>query len=332
MKIKEITGKKLWEKFINEYSPQSFFQSWNWGETVGIQNLWRLGLYDKDELIGIAQLQKVTARRGTFLHIRHGPIFKSWNKKYVSFLLDYLRDLNKAHGASFIRVSPLIKNSPENKYLFKSLGFIDSPIHAQDAELCWVLDLDKDEQTLFSEMRKTTRYLIRQAQKLGVEIVKSRSKKDLDDFFGLYTQTAARQHFVKHKGIVEEFDKLIGDDQILLLKGYYEKKLLAAALIVFYNHQAIYHHSASVGQKIPVNYLLQWEAIKEAKKRLKKVYNFWGIAKEEKRRHPWRGLTLFKTGFGGKIIEYMHAQDLPFSLLYCTTYIVEWLRKTWKGY
>jgi lipid II:glycine glycyltransferase (peptidoglycan interpeptide bridge formation enzyme) len=107
---------------------------------------------------------------------------------------------------------------------------------------------------------------------------------------------------------------------------------LSAALIIFYNYQAIYHHSASIEQKIPVNYLLQWEIIKEAKKRGKKIYNMWGICPEDKRRHPWKGLTLFKKGFGGRIVEYLHAQDYPLSSFYCTTYIIECLRKYIKGY
>ncbi|MBI5452776.1 peptidoglycan bridge formation glycyltransferase FemA/FemB family protein [Candidatus Gottesmanbacteria bacterium] len=348
MEIREITDKYIWEKFISESSPQSLFQSWNWGETIKkfqisilrlrsgqelkMKNLWRLGLYEKGKLIGIAQVQKVVARRGTFLHIRHGPIFKVWTKKYLNFLLDFLRQLSREQKVSFIRISPLIENSDKNKAFFQNLGFIDAPIHRMDGEYCWVLDIDRDESTILSGMRKTTRYLIRQAQKMNVEIVKSKNSKDLDEFITLYEHTAARHHFVKHKGIIEEFNRLMDDNQILLFKGYYQKKLLAGALIVFYNHQAIYHHSASEEGKIPVNYLLQWEAVKEAKKRGKTLYNFWGIAPEGNNRHPWRGLTLFKKGFGGRMIEYLHAKDLPLSTSYCATYLVEWFRKVLKGY
>lgn len=332
MKIKEITNKDLWEKFIADHSPQSLFQSWNWGETVKVQSLQRLGVYENDKLIGIAQIIMVEAKRGKFFHVRHGPIFSSWKKEYFSFFLNQLRILGKCEKIYFIRISPLIENSSENRQLLKSFSFIDAPIHAMDGEYCWVLDLNGDEKQLLSQMRKTTRYLIHQGEKLGVTIIKSRQKKDLPSFLSLYHQTARRQHFVEHKGVMEEFDQFLKDDQILLLKGYYQKKLLAGALIVFYNHQAIYHHSASIEQKIPVNYLLQWEAIKEAKAREKSIYNFWGIAPEEKIHHPWQGLTLFKKGFGGRLIEYLHAQDLPLSPLYCATYMVEWWRKIRKGY
>lgn len=344
MEIREIHEKKIWEEFITKHAPQSLFQSWNWGETVrkcqmfptnvGIkcQMFWRLGLYDSDKLIGIAQVQLVKARRGTFLHIRHGPIFKLWRNDNFTYILDYLKQLSKSQNAAFIRISPLVENSQANIMFFRSFGFLDSPIHQMDGEYCWVLDLDKSDEQLFFSMRKTTRYLVRQAQKMGVKIVKKDDKTELNHFIALYEQTARRQHFVTHKGIKEEFANFLNDDQILLFEGYFHEKLLSGALILFYNHQAIYHHSASIDQKIPVNYLLQWEAIQEAKRRGKALYNFWGVAPEGNVRHPWQGLSLFKKGFGGRLVEYIHAKDLPLSPLYCATYMVEKVRKLWKGY
>lgn len=341
MEIIEITDKIIWEKFIEDTAPQSLFQSWNWGEvqknikyqiSIIKNKIWRLGIFDRNKLVGIAQAQKVIAKRGNFLHLRHGPIFSSWKKSYLEFLINYLKDLNQAEKTLFLRISPLIENNRENNNVLKEYGFIDSPIHSMDGEYCWVLDIDKSEEEILSNMRKTTRYLIKQAERLGVEIKKTTRIENLKEFLKLYDYTSSRHGFVKHKGINEEFIEFSKNNQILLLKGYYQNQLLAAALIVFYNHQAIYHHSASIPSKIPVNYLLQWEAIKEAKQRGKTLYNFWGIAPEEKKKHPWRGLTIFKKGFGGNTIEYLHAQDLPLSPSYYSTYIIESVRKIIKGY
>jgi lipid II:glycine glycyltransferase (peptidoglycan interpeptide bridge formation enzyme) len=79
---------------------------------------------------------------------------------------------------------------------------------------------------------------------------------------------------------------------------------------------------------------LQWEAIKEAKSRGCKTYNFWGIAPEIKNPedikvslHPWAGLSLFKMGFGGERKEYVKTQDLDVSPKYWLNYIIEVLRK-----
>lgn len=334
MEIKEIINKTIWENFIGEYSPISFFQSWNWGEVQrNIKNkLWRLGIYDGNKLMGIAQVNKVLAKKGNFLHVRHGPILSVWSKKCFNFLLDYLKTLNKTEKTVFLRISPLLENNNENKSLFKHYGFIDAPIHAMDGEYCWVVDLKQTEDEILRRMRKTTRYLIKQAQKMDINIIKSKDKDDLIGFLSLYEQTAKRHNFIAHKGIMEEFEQLLADDEILLFMGFHQKKLLSAALIIFYNNQAIYHHSASIEQKVPVNYLLQWEVIKEAKARKIDLYNMWGITPPNKPRHPWKGLTIFKQGFGGEVKEYLHAKDLPFSISYCATYLWDWVRKIRKGY
>src|SRR4030042_5941074 len=102
MEIKEITNKKIWEEFISKYSPQSLFQSWNWGEVISksipTDQIWRIGLLNNNSLIGIALVCKVNAKRGKFLHLRHGPIFSSWNRKNLSFFFAYLKNLAYENG------------------------------------------------------------------------------------------------------------------------------------------------------------------------------------------------------------------------------------------
>jgi lipid II:glycine glycyltransferase (peptidoglycan interpeptide bridge formation enzyme) len=311
----EITSQKIWDEFVLRHSPQALFQSWQWGEVekkMG-HKIWRWGWFAGGKLAGVAQMKKVTARRGTFLHIRHGPVGR------INFN-DVIK-LAKTEKAWFIRVSPQMQDDGA----YKKRGFMPAPIHAMDAEFCWVLDLDKSEEELMAGMRKTTRYEIKRAQKLGVTI-----HTGFKDFLSLYKETSRRQGFVGHSGIKEEIALFAQD--ALVLNASYEGKTLASAIILFWGDEAIYHHGASLPGKIPASYLLQWEAIREAKKRGKKVYNFWGIAPEDNLNHPWRGLTLFKTGFGGRQMRYMHAMDLPISPLYVIPKIIETIRKRLKGY
>jgi lipid II:glycine glycyltransferase (peptidoglycan interpeptide bridge formation enzyme) len=172
-------------------------------------------------------------------------------------------------------------------------------------------------------MRKTTRYEIKHAQ--GVTVEKS---KDIERFFALYTATSVRQNFVQHKGIREEFETLDCDLFIASRQG----RDLATAIVVYFGDEAIYHHGASVPNKSGASYLLQWHAVREAKRRGMTVYNFWGIAPNAARHHPWQGITLFKTGFGGRQIEFMHAQDYLISPLAVIPRTIENLRKQLKGY
>lgn len=328
MTVKEITSAAQWNTFWESHGSNALFQSWLWSEVLVKrgEKIWRLGLYEGSTLVGIALVTLVAAKRGRFLHVRHGPILadgKGWRKVTMQ-----LRTLAIGERAWFVRISPLLFETTG----FSDLGFREAPVHEVDGERCWVLDLDASEDAILAAMRKTTRYEIRRAMKMGVEVVTSKNENDLNHFIKLYQSTAKRQGFVPHRGIEEEFGVFVRAGKALLYIGKYQGKLLAAAIILFCGNQAIYHHSASLPTNIPINYLLQWEAIKEAKKRGVKVYNFWGIAPEDSPRHPWRGLTLFKKGFGGREINYIHSQDLPVSPFYVIPRTIESLRRFVKGY
>ena len=77
---------------------------------------------------------------------------------------------------------------------------------------------------------------------------------------------------------------------------------------------------------------MQWKAIKEAKKRGCKIYDFWGYEDPVKNpKHPYSGPTLFKMGFGGYKEEYVKTQDLIISKKYWINYIVETIRRIKRG-
>lgn len=332
--IKPDLSREIWETFLLTNQPNALFQSWSWGEVLERQGktLWRFGIYHGNRLVGIFQVVKIHARRGSFLHVRHGPVFVIQSSTYWNEVLAFLRDLASRESVWFLRVSPLIRPTFEHATLLHTLHLQSAAIHAMDGELCWVLDLTTSDEELLMNMRKTTRYEIRRAQKLGVSIEKSENPHDLVHFHTLYIATSERQRFVPHSGIDEEFMVFANEHNALLFLGRYQGKIFAAAIVLFYGKQAIYHHSASISNTVGVNYLIQWEAIKEAKKRGINVYNFWGIAPENKPNHPWQGLSLFKMGFGGRKIEYIHAYDYPVSPFYYLTRSIETIRRIIRHY
>ncbi len=346
--ITEITDKETWESFFGGLEEKTFLQSWNWGEFQILQNnkIWRFGIYDDAELCGAALVVKVSARRGTFLFIPHGPVIKGKESdiKYemLSALLKNLKVLAKKEKASFIRISPFWERTGEADSIFKKLNFRYAPIHMH-AEVTWELDITPPEEQLLVEMRKTTRYLIKQAQKNpDVQIEKIENVDDLEGFLPIYIDTAKRHHFTIYSRnyLRDQFNAFVGDKQIMFFFGKYKGEIISAAIFIFWEGGAYYHHSGSLLKysKIPMNYLLQWEAIKEAKSRGCKVYNFWGIAPDIKTeedaknsKHPWAGLSLFKMGFGGFRRELVKTQDLIISNKYWLNYLIEVLRKLKRG-
>jgi lipid II:glycine glycyltransferase (peptidoglycan interpeptide bridge formation enzyme) len=350
MDIKEIKNKEVWENFLLGCKEKTFLDSWNWGEFQKREGekIWRFGAFNNEELIALALVIKIKAKRGTFLFVPHGPIIKTQNyssklkTEILGILLEKLKSLAKEERAIFIRIAPILERNEENAKIFRNLGFKKAPIHIHP-EVTWELDINSSEDELLAGMRKTTRYLIRQAEKnADIEIVKSKDIKDLEKFNQIYCATAGRHKFVPFSlnYLENEFSSFLGDGEILIFLGKYKKEIVSSAVIVFWQNIAFYHHGASLSKynKIPVSYLLQWEAIKEAKKRNCRTYNFWGIAPDikdksdiRKSRHPWAGLTLFKMGFGGYRKEYVKTRDFSLSPLYWLTYFFEKMRKIKRG-
>lgn len=333
----KISNKKEWEALLTQPNSSGlypFFQSFDWGEVekeLG-DTLYRFGIFENKELVGVCSVIDVHAKRGHFLHVRHGPVFKKISEEILGETVHYLCSLAKEKHASFLRVSPLLL--PTYAHSFAKLSFLPAPIHNMDAEICWVLDIQKSEEEILKQMRKTHRYLIRKAMGMDIKIIQATDKKEIDLFLNLYQNLSKRKHFVPHKGIREEFEVIQKENNAVLFLAYFENRVISGAMIVFTPEMAIYRHGASLQEynHIPASYLLQWEAIREAKKRNKKLYNFWGIAPLDKPNHPWQGLTLFKTGFGGERQEFLHAQDLPITMSYWKSYLIEAIRKTLRGY
>lgn len=338
--IENANNKKEWETFINAEVPEAYplFQTWNWGEVQqkNGREIIRLKLIEekqkKRSLVGVCQIILVHAKRGKYVHLRHGPVLSSQKKEYYSYLIKHIK--STWSGYSFIRMSPLVKREQLGSNLLKDLNFRSAPVHNMDAEICWVLDLNVSEEEILKNMRKTHRYLVRKAQTMDIEIIRTINISKIDNFNRLYAQLSQRKNFVPHAGISQELEIFGKDNEACMYLAKYKGKIIAGAIVLFVGEAAIYHHGASDSdyRDIPVSYLLQWEAIKDAIKKKKKLYNFWGITPLDAPSHPWRGLTLFKTGFGGRRVEFLHTQDLPFNLWYWKNYIIELFYKRLKGY
>lgn len=332
MKIDFLEKEKQWEKTCLQFRPNTFLQSWAWGEfyrSLG-QKIFRLGFWENKKLIGLALLIKEEAKRGVYLACPGGPLL-DWSKpsRFADFVA-FVRRLGKEEKALFCRVRPSCLQVPENELLFRRQGFFDAPMHMH-AETTWQLDLDPSEDELLKKMRKTTRYEIRRALKEGIEVLQTKDPAWLETLYDLQLETARRHHFVPfgHDFLQKQFVAFSARDQAVLFVARYRKEIAAVSMIVFYGDTAVYHYSGSATrwQKLPSSYLIQWEALREAKRRGCRHYNFWGIAPDGQPHHRFAGVTTFKKGFGGYPLNFLHAQDLPLSPFYWPVFLFETARR-----
>ncbi len=337
MTIREITTKEAWDAYLLPLAPNTFLQSWEWGQVQQREGekVWYLGLYDGSVQVGISVVLGVHARRGNYFLIPHGPIIP--DEKYTAPALQeiaaYVR--NTGFPAVALRVAPLLESAPQRDELFAKLGFRSAPLHIH-AELTWVLQCSQPEEQLLSGMRKTARHAIRRAEKEGVLIEVLTDASGFERFWPLYETTTSRHGFVPFTrsfiaAQVEEFSK---QGRVYMPVATYRGKDVAAAIMIHYADTVFYYHGASlkIEGNVPAAHLLHWRSIQEAKRRGATRYNFWGIARDDEKNHPFAGITVFKKGFGGEAMNYMHAQDLPLSLGYWKLWAIEMLRKLKRGF
>ncbi len=332
----QIVDQKNWEKYLTSRKEADFLQSWHWGvfqQKIG-KKVFPLAIYQNQpkKQIGAALLIKEVAKRGDYLTIAGGPLL-DWEKigiEQLKEIFNQLVSLAKQEHCNLIRFRPQALASQPLESLVKKLGAVQSPIHLT-ADLTLQLDLSLSQEQLLAQMRKNTRYEIRKAEKLGVEVKTTTDPKAIKEFYQYQVQLAQKHHFVpfSYNFLFEQFKEFASHNKALLFSSFYQGKLLASAFVIFYNQQAAYHYGISTpaNDHLPGAYACQWAAINEAKKRGCLRYNFWGIAPPNKKNHRFAGVTVFKKGFGGEEVFYLPAQDVPVNWSFWLTHLFELCRK-----
>ncbi|MBI2590781.1 MAG: peptidoglycan bridge formation glycyltransferase FemA/FemB family protein [Candidatus Blackburnbacteria bacterium] len=210
---------------------------------------------------------------------------------------EQLITLKESYRISVLYFEPQLPLPPKFPQLIKARSTFLPPktIH---------IDLTIPEETLLKAMKPKTRYNIGLAARRGV-IIKNSTL--INEFTNLWQSSARKRGmWLPQKKEIKALWSAFGDKAHLLLAHYAEKPIAGVLLvespkIMYY----IYAGSTSEGKKLFAPTLLAWEAIRLAKKKKKKLFDFEGIYDP---RYPstreWRGFTKFKEGFGGKVVEY----------------------------
>lgn len=345
MEIKTIENENIWNKFFDKIDNKTFLQSWEWGrvyEKLG-NKIFRIGLYNNDDLVLPVLIIKINSKKGNYFLIQHLSFNEKYNSKeeklsLIETLLSAIKDLAKKEKVSFLRIAPLWHNNIENQKIFSSFNFINSPFHASAYEATLKLKLNKTQEEIFSNFRKTTRYIIRKLeQNKDIKIIQSNKVEDCKIHQDIIKKTANFKKFVPfpYSLTKTEFETFLEKNQSLLFFGLYKDKIIGSSLVVFWSNFAFYHQAGFDPDynKLSIAYIMQWEIIKEAKRRNCSFYDFWGYVDPTKNpNHPWSGPSLFKMGFGGDIFEYVKTKDYPLSFKYIPIYCFEKIRAKFRGF
>ncbi len=173
-----------------------------------------------------------------------------------------------------------------------------------------ILDLSKSEEELQKEMHEKCRYNIKLAWKRGIRVNWVDPTDDhIDMWMELLSETTNRDGFASNsRAYYISFLRTLHDANAWgLMFAWYNGRIIAAAIYVYHHSTAVYYYGASTSdpelRKHMAPYMLQWEAIREAKLRWCRIYDFLGIAPPGDTDHPLSGVTTFKERFWGTAIQ-----------------------------
>jgi len=339
------------KKFIQQNSPDGgFLQSENWRkfqEAAGRKTYKILG---DNFYAGI--IEHKLPILGKYFYIPRGPVIPISNKisntKFQNFF-DNIINLAKKEKVGWVRIDVADKKNLnlikkvvcKNKNSSKLFGFqiprmlyplafatfskggilkIRKAPHNMQPKEIFIVDITKSEEKLLAEMKSKTRYNIRLAKRRGV-FVKANSKSQVpnslyvDEFLRLVKTTSKRNKIKSHPdNYYIKMLETIPEKNLRLYVAKYKGVIIAANIISFYGSTVTYLHGASDNKyrNVMAPYLLQWRAIKDAKKMGYKRYDMGGIKisnfqfpisnqisnpKSQIPDSSWAGITRFKLSF-----------------------------------
>lgn len=308
MRLEEIKDKTKWDDFVTQANG-SFLQSWEWGEFQGLigREVLRLAVFSGHRLILAIQIifHKLPLRN-FYLYAPRGPVVGAAEKAGLR-VLKFLMEKIKRRGF-FLRIEP---EKISSKALIEN-GFLELDFGIQPKKVL-LLDLKSSEKELLARMHSKTRYNINLALKKGVRVFHSNglTPERFEDFWNLVLETSVRDRFKPYpKDYYRALVKILGEFGLLkIFWAEFGNEILAASLLVFWDRTVVYLHGAGTlkRRELMASYLLHWQGILAAKKLGFNFYDFGGIDEVK-----WPGLSRFKKGFGGSVIEYPGAFDYVF--------------------
>ena len=303
-----------WEQFIEEKYPNAhLLQTAAWGKLKASFG-WSPS-YIRDGEAGAMILFRRLPLGYSIAYIPRGPIGQTdWNRFWGQ-----VDQYCQQQRAAFLRVEPEIWQPATETQIDTYLpGFIHSEQTVQPPNTIKV-QLQASEDDILMAMKSKTRYNIRLAERKDVLV---RQSTDIGAFHQMMLTTGQRDEFGIHtqKYYQRAHDLFAPQGGCVLLMAEYHGQPLAGLMAFKHGETAWYFYGASsdVERNRMPTYLLQWEAMRWAKKGGCKVYDLWGVPDypeneleksfTERSEGLW-GVYRFKRGFGGEICRTIGAWD-----------------------
>lgn len=314
MSWKEINGEHDWQALLPK-EHQSFLWSWSWGEAQRAlgKEVKRL-VFENAEGKVLFAAQAIQQARFLMLNywmLAYGPFqLADATPEETKEAIAALKEVFPT--ATFLRIEPMLQNIA----LVNELDVLRR--RSYQPAVTRLIDLAKSAEVLLAEMHSKTRYNARLSERHGVT-VRLGTEHDIEKYIELEEETAKRDAFkpLSASYVRSLFKKLAPTGLIRVRLAEKEGKLLAASIETVSADTITYLFGASSSEQreAMAPFALHLNAILSAKAEGKRWYDLWGCNPDDEQdpffKPSWKGITRFKSGWGGELVRYAGTWDLP---------------------
>jgi peptidoglycan pentaglycine glycine transferase (the first glycine) len=305
---------EAWDGFVADADPGSYLQLSGWARVKAV-NGWtsaRVLAGDASPIGAQVLVRKPRPLPWAFAYAPRGPVASAWSADGIAAFTDRAReDLHDAiWRVSHLRIDPEIERDgpldPDGatRHALREAGW--RPATPIQPNATRIIDLRPDEETLWGELRKKWRQYVNKARSAGITVSDAEGDA-LPEFYRIYRETADRAGFLirteqAYRDVWDAF-RPTGNARLLFARRP-DGEAVATLFLVRSGTRVVepYGGMTADGGESRANYLLKWEAIRSSREQGATSYDLWGLATG--------GIAHFKTGFGGREIQYIGAWDL----------------------
>jgi lipid II:glycine glycyltransferase (peptidoglycan interpeptide bridge formation enzyme) len=308
---------RAWDAFVAAGNPGSYLQLAGWAAVKKVNGWSHARVAADPSTTATAPVgAQILLRRPrplpwVFAYAPRGPVTAAWTADTIGAFTTEVRNLPTTAGrVSHVRVDPEIERDgpadPEGalRRSFREAGW--RPAAPIQPNATRIIDLTPDEDVLWGDLRKKWRQYVNKARTAGI-IVSDAESDALPEFYRVYRETADRAGFLirteqAYRDIWEAY-RPAGNARLLFARRP-DGEALATLFLVRCGARVVepYGGMTADGGESRANYLLKWEAIRTSREEGATSYDLWGLATG--------GIAHFKTGFGGREVQYIGAWDL----------------------
>lgn len=290
------------ERFLDSQDTAHPFQFAQWSDPGGKLVLLREA--GKIRWSGLFSVHRPLGRKAPWIRAaqaNRGPVCD--DPELFQHSAAQLPDAFRRNRICYIEISPeRVQTFSDDARLVDDPGWKRAKTHRVSLRLSLTAEEDK----LFANFRKNSRYEIRRAERSGVGVTEAATNAEIEEFIRVHGELAARKGFP-----LDELDRMRrqirwlinSESRGALLLASHEDSIRGGVVIARAAHRCWYVWGATQTQpNLSVGQILQWEAIRWARRHGCTEYDFGGYTPGATSGPAW-----FKAGFGGTEVHFAPA-------------------------